>query len=184
METSTVSPHVNTSAAQSWLLWAGFILVSLNLRLIFKTVGPLLENLQLGFTSTLLVTTLPLALLGLFSMAGVRLRHWLGEERALFFALILLSLGCSVRGLGKPGFTQRNRMGRGTRRRARRRAFSGDVPVRGKVRQHRHRHPYFSHGANRGLPHCRRGPPGGRRALSTQWRLEPSGVVAGGYFAD
>ncbi|WP_421546439.1 hypothetical protein [Pseudomonas sp. QD4] len=86
MGASTVSPHVNTSAAQSWLLWAGFILVSLNLRLIFTTVGPLLENLQLGFTSTLLVTTLPLALLGLFSMAGVRLRHWLGEERALFFA--------------------------------------------------------------------------------------------------
>ncbi|OOW00679.1 MFS transporter [Pseudomonas sp. MF4836] len=103
MGTSTVSPHVNTSAAQSWLLWAGFILVSLNLRLIFSTVGPLLENLQLGFTSTLLVTTLPLALLGLFSMAGVRLRHWLGEERALFFALILLSMGCSVRGLGEPG---------------------------------------------------------------------------------
>lgn len=103
MGTSSVSPHVNTSTAQSWLLWAGFILVSLNLRLIFSTVGPLLENLQLGFTSTLLVTTLPLALLGLFSMAGVRLRHWLGEERALFFALILLSMGCSVRGLGEPG---------------------------------------------------------------------------------
>jgi CP family cyanate transporter-like MFS transporter len=77
MDTSTVSPQVNTTAAQSWLLWVGFILVSLNLRLIFTTVGPLLENLQLGFTSTLLVTTLPLALLGLFSMAGVRLRHWL-----------------------------------------------------------------------------------------------------------
>lgn len=103
METSTVSSQVNTTAAQSWLLWAGFILVSLNLRLIFTTVGPLLENLQLGFTSTLLVTTLPLALLGLFSMAGVRLRYWLGEERALFFALILLSIGCSVRGLGESG---------------------------------------------------------------------------------
>lgn len=103
MDTSTVSPQVNTTAAQSWLLWVGFILVSLNLRLIFTTVGPLLENLQLGFTSTLLVTTLPLALLGLFSMAGVRLRHWLGEERALFFALILLSIGCSVRGLGESG---------------------------------------------------------------------------------
>ncbi len=103
MDTSTVSPQVNTTAAQSWLLWVGFILVSLNLRLLFTTVGPLLENLQLGFTSTLLVTTLPLALLGLFSMAGVRLRHWLGEERALFFALILLSIGCSVRGLGESG---------------------------------------------------------------------------------
>ncbi|KAB0507153.1 MULTISPECIES: MFS transporter [Pseudomonas] len=103
MDTSIASPQVNATAAQSWLLWAGFILVSLNLRLIFTTVGPLLENLQLGFTSTLLVTTLPLALLGIFSMAGVRLRQWLGEERALFFALILLSVGCSVRGLGEVG---------------------------------------------------------------------------------
>lgn len=103
MGTSTVAPQANTTTAQSWQLWAGFILVSLNLRLLFTTVGPLLENLQLGFASTLLVTTLPLALLGLFSMAGVRLRHWLGEERALFFALVLLSIGCSVRGLGEPG---------------------------------------------------------------------------------
>ena len=52
MDTSTVSPQVNTTAAQSWLLWVGFILVSLNLRLLFTTVGPLLENLQLGFTTT------------------------------------------------------------------------------------------------------------------------------------
>lgn len=49
---------------QPWLLWIGFILVSVNLRLIFATVGPSLKNLELGFTSTLLVTTLPLVLLG------------------------------------------------------------------------------------------------------------------------
>ncbi|HIE3983662.1 MFS transporter [Serratia marcescens] len=85
----------------SWLLWAGFILVSLNLRLIFATVGPLLKNLELDFTSTLLVTTLPLALLGIFSIPGVRLRQWLGEERALFMALLLLIMGCGVRWFGE-----------------------------------------------------------------------------------
>ncbi|HBP4890014.1 TPA: MFS transporter [Pseudomonas aeruginosa] len=103
MNSTTASSHNTVSTAQAWLLWAGFILVSLNLRLIFTTVGPLLNDLKLGFTATLLVTTLPLALLGIFSMAGVRLRHWLGEERALFFALLLLTVGCSVRGLGEPG---------------------------------------------------------------------------------
>ncbi|CAM4297107.1 MFS transporter [Kerstersia similis] len=82
------------------LLWAGFILVSLNLRLIFATVGPLLQNLELGVASTLLVTTLPLALLGLFSIPGVRLRQWLGEERSLFLALALLVAGCGLRWLG------------------------------------------------------------------------------------
>ncbi|MBR8652067.1 MFS transporter [Achromobacter sp. Marseille-Q0513] len=83
------------------LLWLGFILVSLNLRLIFATVGPLLQDLALGFASTLLVTTLPLLLLGVFSIPGVRLRQALGEERALLFALALLTLGCGLRGFGE-----------------------------------------------------------------------------------
>lgn len=81
------------------LLWVGFILVSLNLRLIFATVGPLLKNLELG-ASTLLVTTLPLTLLGLFSIPGARLRQWLGEERSLFLALALLVAGCGLRWFG------------------------------------------------------------------------------------
>lgn len=87
----------------SWLLWAGFILVSLNLRLIFATVGPLLKSLELGFVSTLLVTTLPLLLLGVFSMPGVKLRQRWGEERALFAALMVLVLGCAVRAFGESG---------------------------------------------------------------------------------
>lgn len=96
--TAKASPQ---APAASWSLWAGFILVSLNLRLIFATVGPLLKNLELDFTSTVLVTTLPLALLGIFSIPGVRLRQWLGEERALFLALLLLIAGCGVRWFGE-----------------------------------------------------------------------------------
>ncbi len=86
-----------------WLLWAGFVLVALNLRLLFTTVGPILTHLGLGFASTLGVTSLPLALLGIFSMPGVKLRQWLGEERALFWALLLLILGCSLRVFGEVG---------------------------------------------------------------------------------
>lgn len=88
------------TTATVWL-WVGFVLVSLNLRLIFSTLGPLLRNLELDFTSTLLVTVLPTALLGLFSIPGVRLRQSLGEERALGLALVLLTLGCGVRWFGE-----------------------------------------------------------------------------------
>lgn len=100
-KTVTASKASPKAPTVSWLLWVGFILVSLNLRLIFATVGPLLKNLELDFTSTLLVTTLPLALLGIFSIPGVRLRQWLGEERALFLALLLLIAGCGVRWFGE-----------------------------------------------------------------------------------
>ncbi|MBK0003598.1 MFS transporter [Erwinia sp. S38] len=86
---------------QLWLLWLGFIMVSLNMRLIFATVGPLLSALHLSFTSTLLVTTLPLVLLSVFSVTGVKLRQRMGEERALFVALVLLCLGCAMRGGGE-----------------------------------------------------------------------------------
>jgi len=95
-------PHTpSTSTSNQWLLWAGFILVSLNLRLIFATVGPVLHNLQLGFAATLWVTTLPLLLLGICAIAGVKLRHVLGEERALLAALALLAAGCGVRWFGE-----------------------------------------------------------------------------------
>lgn len=83
------------------LLWLGFVMVSLNLRLIFSTLGPLLHNLDLDFTSTLMVTVLPTALLGLFSIPGVKLRQYFGEERALGLALILLTVGCGVRWFGE-----------------------------------------------------------------------------------
>ncbi|AVJ27741.1 MFS transporter [Achromobacter spanius] len=83
------------------LLWIGFVLIALNQRLLFAAIGPLLKNLELGFTSTLLVTTLPVALLGLFSIPGVKLRQWLGEERALLLALALLIVGCGARAFGE-----------------------------------------------------------------------------------
>ncbi|MEN5267251.1 MFS transporter [Stenotrophomonas sp. TWI587] len=104
---STLKPMPETAktigaTATVWL-WVGFVLVSLNLRLIFSTLGPLLRNLELDFSSTLLVTVLPTALLGLFSIPGVRLRQSFGEERAVGLALVLLALGCGVRWFGEPG---------------------------------------------------------------------------------
>ncbi len=106
MPTSTANSVVADKAlprSGQWLLWVGFALVALNLRLLFTTVGPILTQLGLGFASTLLVTSLPLALLGVFSMPGVKLRLWLGEERALFWALLLLILGCGLRVFGEVG---------------------------------------------------------------------------------
>jgi len=92
-----------TAHPPEWPLWAGFILVALNMRLMFATVGPVLKNLQLGLTATLLVTTLPLLLLGLCSTAGIHLRQRMGEERALCVALVLLVIGCGVRWFDQAG---------------------------------------------------------------------------------
>jgi len=90
----------NPSGKDQWLLWIGFILVALNLRMIFASVGPLLQFLNLDLSTTLLVTTLPPLLLGIFSVIGLKLRHALGEERAMLVALVCLSLGCALRWLG------------------------------------------------------------------------------------
>ncbi|KXU38477.1 hypothetical protein AXE65_12940 [Ventosimonas gracilis] len=90
----------NPTGKEPLLLWVGFILVALNLRIIFASVGPLLQQLNLDLSSTLLVTTLPPLLLGMFSVVGLKLRHYLGEERAMLVALVCLTLGCALRGLG------------------------------------------------------------------------------------
>lgn len=86
--------------SDQWLLWLGFILVALNLRIIFASVGPLLKLLDIDLTTTLLVTTLPPLLQGLFSVIGLKLRRRLGEERAMLVALVFLSAGCALRWLG------------------------------------------------------------------------------------
>lgn len=96
----TVSNSTLQLSSYIWL-WAGFILVSLNLRLIFASVGPVLKNLELGMTSTLLLTTLPPALLGVFAIPGAYFRRWLGEERSLGIALALLTAGCGIRWFGE-----------------------------------------------------------------------------------
>ncbi|AOA59972.1 hypothetical protein BFG52_10765 [Acinetobacter larvae] len=100
---TSLSPQTRPSKFSNVLLWIGFILIALNLRLIFATVGPLLQNLELSFRSTLLVTTLPLFLLGGCCYLGIVFRQKLGEEKSLFWALILLSLGCAVRYFGETG---------------------------------------------------------------------------------
>lgn len=100
--TARTAKPLQPSFSAFWL-WAGFILVALNLRLIFATLGPLLHQLTLSPSATLWVTALPVALLGVFSIPGVHLRRWLGEERALFLALLLLTVGCGLRWWGVPG---------------------------------------------------------------------------------
>lgn len=99
--TPSPTTPVQVGHGNGLLLWAGFILVALNLRLIFATVGPLLQDLALGFTGQMLVTALPVLLLSIFSIPGVWLRQYFGEERTLFCALALLCLGCGVRGFGE-----------------------------------------------------------------------------------
>lgn len=85
-----------------WLL-AGFIVVTLNLRIAFAGLGPILGELRLSTTQATLIASLPPICLSLFALVGVRLRQRFGEERTLFAALSVLAVGCGMRALGVSG---------------------------------------------------------------------------------
>ncbi|MEQ0565394.1 MFS transporter [Amycolatopsis sp. NEAU-NG30] len=85
------------------LLVAAFVLLSLNLRIVFGGVGPLIPSLQLSHTAATVLTTLPPLCMGLFAPAGTALRGRLGDERSLFAALAVLVLGIVLRSAGMFG---------------------------------------------------------------------------------
>lgn len=91
-----------SARGELWLL-LGFIVVTLNLRIAFAGVGPILGELRLSATQATLIASLPPICLSLFALVGVRLRQRFGEERTLFAALLVLALGCGVRALGVQG---------------------------------------------------------------------------------
>ncbi|EPL14106.1 MFS transporter [Pseudomonas sp. CF161] len=91
-----------SARGELWLL-LGFIVVTLNLRIAFAGVGPILGELRLSATQATLIASLPPICLSLFALVGVRLRQRFGEERTLFAALLVLAVGCGVRALGVHG---------------------------------------------------------------------------------
>jgi CP family cyanate transporter-like MFS transporter len=77
------------------------LLVGINLRPIMAALGPLLEWLQqdLGLSSSQigLLTTLPVAMMGLFALSGPWLLRWLGEVRGIAIGMGLISIACAAR---------------------------------------------------------------------------------------
>ncbi|KNB50667.1 cyanate transport system protein [Streptomyces caatingaensis] len=85
------------------MLVTAFVLLSLNLRVVFGGVGPLIPSLGLGHTAATVLTTLPPLCMGLFAPLGTVVRGRFGEERAVFGAMALLVGGILLRSAGTVG---------------------------------------------------------------------------------
>ncbi|WP_338471685.1 MFS transporter [Niallia sp. XMNu-256] len=87
----------------SIVLLIGIIFIAVNLRAPLTSVGPLVETIrdQLHISNTMagMITTLPLIAFALFSMFVPRLTQRLGMERVLFFSIIILTFGITLRSI-------------------------------------------------------------------------------------
>ncbi|MDO5745405.1 MAG: MFS transporter, partial [Micrococcaceae bacterium] len=79
----------------------GVLIIAVNLRVAFVTVGPLLaeisSDLQLSSSMAGLLTGLPLMSFALVSPIAPRISRRLGLDRALWLALLLLTCGALAR---------------------------------------------------------------------------------------
>ncbi|MGX5357532.1 MFS transporter [Kocuria sp. KH4] len=105
MLTDTVS--ATTRRARLGLGLLGVLLIGVNLRVGFVTVGPLLEEIsrELGISAAQagLLTGLPLAMFALFSPVAPVLARRTGLDRALWLSLLLLAAGIVGRSAPVPG---------------------------------------------------------------------------------
>lgn len=85
------------------LLLVVFIVVCLNLRVAFVGVAPLTPVMDLDRATVTALTTIPPLCLGLFAPLGAWVRGRIGEERGLFVAMIVLTVGLLVRSTNTTG---------------------------------------------------------------------------------
>jgi len=97
-----VAPGASSSALSRFLLGASLVLIAFNLRPVFSSASTLLPEISgtLGLSSlgASVLTTLPVVCLGLFSPLAPRLSRWIGTERTLLAAVLLLARGTALRG--------------------------------------------------------------------------------------
>ncbi len=93
----------NASAMSRFLLGASLVLIAFNLRPVFSSASTLLpeirDTLGLSGLGASILTTLPVLCLGLFSPLAPRMSQWIGTERTLLAAVLLLACGTALRGL-------------------------------------------------------------------------------------
>jgi CP family cyanate transporter-like MFS transporter len=101
---AAATAHVPERRLPLILLGASLILIALNLRAAVAGIGPVLReiarSLELSAPAISVFTSLPTLLFGLFAPVAPVLSRRIGTERALLAALVLLTLGCAMRGLG------------------------------------------------------------------------------------
>ncbi len=92
------------SKALRILLGLSLVLIAANLRPVFSSVSVLLPEIieATGMSSIAagVLTTLPVVCLGLFAPFAPRLAQRFGAERVLLFALLVLTVGTALRGIG------------------------------------------------------------------------------------
>jgi CP family cyanate transporter-like MFS transporter len=85
----------------------GVLLIAVNLRVSFVSVGPVLANISsdLGLSGAAagFLTGLPLIAFAVFSPVAPRFAARLGLDRALWMSLLILALGIVLRSLAMPG---------------------------------------------------------------------------------
>lgn len=105
--TATTEPAHVMRALRYGLGFIGILLIAVNLRVGFVTVGPLLEVIRadLGLSSTLagLLTGLPLISFALFSPIAPAVAARVGLDRTVWFSLAALMLGVLIRSIPIPG---------------------------------------------------------------------------------
>lgn len=100
---ASVAAGAGSTSVSRFLLGASLVLIAFNLRPVFSSASTLLpeirETLGLSALGASVLTTLPVLCLGLFSPLAPRMSQWMGTERTLLVAVLLLACGTALRGL-------------------------------------------------------------------------------------
>lgn len=103
-----VTRNASDRTASIGFAFIGVLLVAVNLRVSFVSVGPVLANISidLGLSSAAagFLTGLPLIAFAVSSPVAPRFASRLGLDRALWMSLLILALGIVLRSLPVPGF--------------------------------------------------------------------------------
>lgn len=83
------------------LLLLGLLLVAFNFRPSITSIPPVIEairaDVDLGYTAVSLLTTIPTFLIGLFAFVATPVSRLIGRERAIFWAVVLVTLSTGLR---------------------------------------------------------------------------------------
>jgi CP family cyanate transporter-like MFS transporter len=83
------------------LLLVGLLLVAFNFRPSITSIPPVLEAIRadigLGYTAVSLLTTIPTFLIGLFAFVATPVSRWIGRERAILWAVVLITASTGLR---------------------------------------------------------------------------------------
>ncbi|MGY2050371.1 MFS transporter [Methylobacterium sp. JK268] len=94
-----ISRRVQSNAAAT----VAFVLVCLNLRIVYGGVGPLLPSMKLDPLVVSALTAFPPLCMGVFAPLGAVFARRFGEERALFLSIAILTAGILIRSCGESG---------------------------------------------------------------------------------